>query len=54
MAALQIITQTDNGRVGGDVDAVAMLYDVYYWFYGVITGRRVMVDGNKRSRRPIF
>ena len=40
MAALQIITLTDNGRVGGDVDAMAMLYDVYYWFYGVITGHR--------------
>ena len=54
MAALQIITQTDNRRAGGDLDAVAMLYDVYYWFCGVMTGRRVMVDGNKRSRRPIF
>ena len=53
MTALQIIQQTDNRRVGGDVDAVAMLYDVYYWFYGVIMGRRVM-DGNKRSRRPTF
>ena len=54
MASLQIISQTDNGRVGGDVDTSAMLYDGYYWFYGVITERRVMVDGNKRSRRPIF
>jgi len=54
MAALQIITQTDNRRAGGDLDAVAMLYDVYYWFCGDMTGRRVMVDGNKCSRRPIF
>eukprot|EP00956_Cyclotella_meneghiniana_P003661 scaffold4452_cov40-Cyclotella_meneghiniana.AAC.4 len=45
MTALQIITQTDNRRVGGDVDAVAMLYDVYDWFYGVITERSVMVVG---------
>ena len=41
-------------RVGGDLDAVAMLYDVYYWFCSVTTGRRVMVDWNKLSRRPIF
>ena len=54
MAALQIIHQTDNRRVGGDVDAVAMLYDVYDWFYGVITERCVMVDGSKRLCRPIF
>ena len=54
MTALQIIEQTDNGRIGGDVDVVAMFYDEYYWFYGVITGRRVMVDGNKRSRRRFF